>query len=309
MPETGSSAATPRDAPVPPSNWGRWGDRDEAGTTNLIDDAARARAAAQVRTGRSTSLALALRPVPFAGGGGPMGQQTAALPAPVHHLITHTGSPPPAIVDVLMVNNHNLASTHLDALVHIPVPGPDGLHVYPGVPLAGAVGATGITHGSTEPFSAGLLTRGVLLDLAPGGALPEGHGVTAADLDAAAGRARVRVEAGDAVVVRGGWVQHEHRGERVPGLTLEAVTWLHAHDVSLYLGDIGDALPPLDPAVPMPLHRVGLARLGLPLVDAAAVEDLAAACEEEGRSTFMLVVAPPRITGVTGLPVNPIAVF
>ena len=294
--------------PPPPSNWGRWGDRDEAGTTNLIDDGARARAVAQVRSGRSTSLALPLQPVPFSGAG-PLAQQSAVLPAPVHHLITYTGSPPPAVVDSLLVNNHNGRSTHLDALVHIPLTGPEGTHVYPGVPLSEAIGPTGITHGSTTPFGAGLLTRGVLLDLAPDAPLPPGHPVTAADLDAATERAGVRLEPGDAVVVRGGWVVHEHHGEALPGMTLEAVTWFHQHDVSIYLGDIGDAVPPLDRAAPMPLHRVGLARLGMPLVDSVAVEDLAVACREEGRSTFMLVVAIPRITGVTGLPVNPIAVF
>ncbi|WP_218920430.1 hypothetical protein [Lentzea guizhouensis] len=36
-----------------PSNWGRWGDADQLGTVNLITAEARARGAAQVRTGCS----------------------------------------------------------------------------------------------------------------------------------------------------------------------------------------------------------------------------------------------------------------
>lgn len=32
-----------------PTNWGRWGDADQLGTPHLIDDAARKRAAAEVR--------------------------------------------------------------------------------------------------------------------------------------------------------------------------------------------------------------------------------------------------------------------
>jgi hypothetical protein len=45
------------------------------------------------------------------------------------------------------------------------------------------------------------------------------------------------------------------------------------------------------------------------LVDGAQCEELAAACEEQGRHTFLFVAAVPRILGTTGLPVNPLAVF
>ena len=45
-----------------PSNWGRWGEDDELGTLNLITDGARARAAAEVRSGRAVSLALPIQP-------------------------------------------------------------------------------------------------------------------------------------------------------------------------------------------------------------------------------------------------------
>jgi hypothetical protein len=59
----------------------------------------------------------------------------------------------------------------------------------------------------------------------------------------------------------------------------------------------------------MPLHMVGLARLGMALIDGVAVEELAQVSAELGRPVFMLVVAPPRIGGLTGIPVNPLAVF
>ena len=41
-------------------NWGRWGDDDVLGTINLIDDAARLRAAASVVSGQALSLSLPL---------------------------------------------------------------------------------------------------------------------------------------------------------------------------------------------------------------------------------------------------------
>lgn len=72
------------------------------------------------------------------------------------------------------------------------------------------------------------------------------------------------------------------------------------------LGDISDARPP---TFPLPVHHVALARLGLPLVDAASLDQLAEVCTSLSRRSFMLMLAPPRITHTTGVIVNPIAVF
>ncbi|HMJ76833.1 MAG TPA: hypothetical protein VK507_12720, partial [Iamia sp.] len=44
------------------TNWGRWGDDDQRGCGNLLDDAAARRGAACVRTGERFSLALDLGP-------------------------------------------------------------------------------------------------------------------------------------------------------------------------------------------------------------------------------------------------------
>jgi hypothetical protein len=44
-----------------PTNWGRWGERDERGTLNLITDEVRARAVTEARTGRTVSIS---RPMP-----------------------------------------------------------------------------------------------------------------------------------------------------------------------------------------------------------------------------------------------------
>jgi hypothetical protein len=92
-------------------------------------------------------------------------------------------------------------------------------------------------------------------------------------------------------------------------MTLDALAWMQRRDVSVYAGDIGDAHPPVDPQMPMPLHFVGLARLGMPLIDGTEVEELAAVCAELGRHTFLLSIAPPRLRGATGVPVNPQAIF
>jgi hypothetical protein len=58
-----------------------------------------------------------------------------------------------------------------------------------------------------------------------------------------------------------------------------------------------------------PPHRVGVARLGMPLVDVADSGELATVCAEEGRFSFLLVAAPPRLGAARGVPVNLLATF
>ncbi|WP_405990712.1 cyclase family protein [Streptomyces sp. NBC_00986] len=217
--------------------------------------------------------------------------------------MAHTGPAAHATTDVVLVTNHHPRSTHLDALAHQSLDG----RVYPGRLLTDSVSPAGVTHGSTTAFAAGVVTRGVLLDLAATGPLPVGHAVTAQDLDAAEKRQGVTVESGDALVVRFG--QPTTPAPPMPGVSIDAVRWMHRRGVSLYAGDTGDAFPAPDPEAPLPLHGIGLVLLGMPLIDAANVEELAAVCGELSRHTFLLTVAAPRIHGLTGVPVNPLAVF
>jgi kynurenine formamidase len=285
-----------------PTNWGRWGAGDQLGAVNLITAEARARGVAEARTGRSVSVARKSAIASLnAGPASPIELPTAA----VHTVMMFTGSPAPAMAEYLMMPAHHRLITHLDAMGHFIVDG----HVYPGVPQAESAGPAGVTHGAADVYGDGILTRGILLDLAPGGRLPAGHAVTAADLTAAAGRARVEVLSGDAIVVRAGWDHAADLHHGLPGMTADAVRWMHEKGVAVYAGDIGDAMPPLADEFPGALHRLGLGRLAIPLIDGADAEALADLCAEQDRHTFMLVVAIPRILGTTGLPVNPLAVF
>lgn len=285
-----------------PSNWGRWGDDDELGTLNLITDEVRARAAQEVRTGRSVSLAVPVEPSPVVKG--PF-SALGAEPSAVQLIMAYTGSPASASADVMMVTNHHPLSTHLDALGHIVQDG----QVYPGRSVSESVTMDGVRHGSTTAFAAGIVTRGVLLDLAIDGPVSADHAVTGRDLDAAEERHGVRLESGDALVVRFGWVETRYRGNQMPGMSIDAVRWMHDRGVSLYAGDLADALPPVRPGGPPAMHGVALPRLGMPLIDVVDADDLAAACAELGRYSFLLVAAPPRIHGMTGAPVNPVAIF
>ncbi|WP_336159327.1 cyclase family protein [Amycolatopsis sp. VC5-11] len=283
-----------------PSNWGRWGADDELGTLNLITDEVRERAAREVRTGRSVSLAVPIRPAPVLSG--PFPPRTAEE-SPVQQMMLYTGSPAIAYADALTVTNHHTLSTHLDALAHIPQDG----QVYPGRPANESVTMGGVVHGSTTAFAEGIVTRGILLDFGADGPVPADRALTAQDLEAAEERFNVHVEPGDALVARFGWVRTRYRGNPMPGMSLDAARWMHDRGVSLYAGDLSDAYPPV--CSPPAMHGVALPRLGMPLIDAVDADDLAAVCAELGRYSFLFVAAPPRILGLTGVPVNPVAVF
>ena len=285
-----------------PTNWGRWGESDDLGTLNLVTEEVRTRGLAAARTGRVISLGRRIQPAPLVAGPGasPGAPTVAALQASVY-----TRSPVRALAELLILQTHSPETTHLDSLAHQVLDG----RVYPGVSLDEAAGPDGVRRGSTAAFEDGIVTRGVLLDLAPDGVLPEWHAVTGGDLDQAAERIGVEVLPGDALVIRGGWDNVTDHGRRFPGMDLDAIKWIHRHEISVYAGDIGDARPPLDPALPAPLHRVGLARFGLPLIDAADPTRLAAACKEERRWSFLFVAAPPRLQAASGVPVNPIAIL
>jgi hypothetical protein len=58
-----------------------------------------------------------------------------------------------------------------------------------------------------------------------------------------------------------------------------------------------------------PVHAIGIVAMGLWLLDNCDLEELASTCERLGRFEFQLQLAPLRIAGGTGSPVNPIALF
>lgn len=201
---------------------------------------------------------------------------------------------------------HGFTLTHLDALCHISTP--DGL-LYGGVP-AETVRANGAGRLGMEHLAAhGLCGRGVLLDLAADGPLELGTAIRVADLERVEKDQGVRVDEGDLLLIRTG-----RRGtrERRSGLHPECLAWLHERGVAL-LGSDGDS--DVHPAPPgfdrwaSTMHAAALPYVGLPLLDGAELDPLAAACREERRWTFLLTVSPWRLIGTTSSPVNPLALL
>ena len=70
-----------------------------------------------------------------------------------------------------------------------------------------------------------------------------------------------------------------------------------------------DTAPSVVDGVAFPVHVLAINAMGLHLLDYLQVDDLLAACQAAGRWSFLCVIAPLRLPGGTGSPVNPIAIL
>ncbi len=283
------------------TNAGRWGADDELGTLNLITPQKRREAAALVVEGVSVSLGSDVDTV----------QRELNL-RPAWHVMHLERSLPDTVHDSIHLQIHGVG-THLDAVGHVYFEG----HGYNGRRSDEVVTELGLQANSIHAMRDGIFTRGVLLDVAAAVGRPwlEPHEeVTPAHLDAAQEQAGLRVQPGDAIFVHTGL--ERRAGDRDAadlveraGVDLASVYWLREHDVAVFAGDCVERLPISDPVLMLPLHQVGIAAMGLALLDWPRLADLHAACERYHRSDFLLTVAPLRIRFGSGSPVNPIATF
>jgi len=94
------------------------------------------------------------------------------------------------------------------------------------------------------------------------------------------------------------------------GLHPDVVTYLAERQVAVLGCDSNsDTAPSVVEGVAFPVHVLALQAIGMYLLDYLQFEDLVPACEAAGRWSFLCVVAPLRLPGGTGSPVNPIAIL
>ena len=309
------------------SNWGRWGDGDRLGTLNLVDAGCGRRAAGLVTEGLSVSCAHDIDP--------------AAID-PVHqfhrymvvsgegladrHRVPHMAGTAPGTRwsparEYLGMVFHGSLVTHLDALSHMSW----DARTYNGYPAERVNSVSGAIDLPVSAMAAGITTRGVLFDVPRSrglGALEPGTAVEVDELLRIESEQGVAVREGDVVFLRTGLVQAV---PPEPGATFNwhapksgwaasCLPWFRDRGVAVIGHDgANDAFPaPADyqaAGLPNPIHVVALVALGLWLIDNLALEELASTCDRLGRWDFMLSLAPLRILGGTGSPVNPIATF
>lgn len=294
-------------------DWDRWGPDDTRGTLNHLTPERVAAAASLVRSGRTVSMALPISTV-----AGPDNPNPA-----LHYMkTTHEPAPPELggasfATDFLGMDFHGDCHTHMDAGCHLAWRG----QLYGGRPASSVTSAGGSVLGMDD-LADGIVGKGVLIDIPRLRGVPWLEPGTAVDTDeiVAAERAvGVELGPGDIMVFRTG--HHRRRlelgawdngpeGEGKAGLHPYALRLLKEREVAVFLPDgDGETVPSPVEGIPYPIHPLQITAMGMTCADSLQFEDLARVAEEEQRWEFLVVVAPLRIVGGTGSPINPIAIF
>jgi kynurenine formamidase len=283
------------------SNWGRWGKDDELGTLNLITPAKRMAAVALVKEGVPVSLST-----------NGFNEKAVDVPCPAEWAM-NTTSDTGATDRVAFPCIHGAASTHIDSLAHTFF----SSKMWNGYDASKLVTMQkGAEKNSVLPMKNGILTRGVLYDIARLKGVPylaPGDRIFPEDLEAWEKKTGVRVGPGDALVLR--WGRYGRRAKLGPeegaaGLDNSVLPWLKQRDIALIIWETAGYTPqPQGDLFRNAVHNFIQAILGIHVIDRADLEALSEATASRNRWEFMLTVNPLALPNATGSPANPIATF
>ncbi len=293
------------------SNWGRWGPNDELGTMNYVTPEKRIAAAKLVRKGITVGCSRLLYP-----------ENAQDVPNNPLHFMVGTGTEAPekgmgGAMDFIGLAFHGYHITHIDTFSHIFW----NRKSYNGLDASAVNAREKASKGSVQILENGIVTRGVLLDIARLRGvqwMKPGDGIYPEDLEAAEKAQGVKVQPGDALLYRTGWPkQREVEGPPPlpgrPGLAAASLPWVHERQVALIGADAATDVAPTgfgsDLLFPLPVHAVGICAMGLWIIDSGSYESLAEVCARENRWEFMFVTSPLRWKNATGSPLNPVAIF
>lgn len=182
---------------------------------------------------------------------------------------------------------------------------------YNGVPVADFVTTSGLTQFGTHALPP-IATRGILLDMTKSFADPvvDGTAFNKAEIDAAAERAGVTIEAGDVVIFHTGKMKATE-GETTlsptsPGLGVEGAQYLANLGVVAVGADTWalEAIPFEDETRPFDVHLTLLAKNGVYILENMATDALAA----DGEGAFFFSLGVPRLEGTVQAIINPVAI-
>ena len=280
-------------------NWGRWGADDQLGAANLITVDKRKQALALAKSGITISLAH-----------NPLTEAAPDNSSPFEHTMNRGFS-----TDTYKVSYHGYAHSHIDALCHILYKD----QTYNGYARAEVNTEKGCTRLGIHNLKNGIVTRGVLLDIPRLKGVPYlelGTPVFQEDLEAWEKKVGVKVSPGDAIFLRTGrWARREklgpwNVGRNEAGYHASVAPWLKARGVSFLGSDSAqDVTPSLVEGINLPVHTLAITALGMNIFDNMDLEAVAETAAKLNRWEFLLTVAPVPVTGGTGFPANPLAIF
>jgi kynurenine formamidase len=292
------------------SNWGRWGNDDELGAANLITTAKRKQALALAKEGLTISMAHDV-----------VQEKAADAPNILERALGNVT--PTGTTDRYQYTGtyHGVIHSHLDAVdCHIMVDGKG----YNGRPMEDITATGGCPKGNILALKDGVVTRGILFDATrlPGkataqGWLDPGTAVHREDLEALEKLERVKVSAGDVILLyTGRWKRRAALGPwpntmGFAGYHADVAYFLKERGVSFIAGDGPNDVQPsgLTPPIAIPLHRLALVAMGVSIFDNLDFERAVEEARRLNRYEFLFMAAPLRIDKGTGSPLNPLAIF
>jgi kynurenine formamidase len=297
----------------PGAAWGLWGKDDELGAFNLLTPERVRAATGLVRRGAVFSLNWDLDlPNPA------LGTRGKAR----HHVFARYPWGRDDVADNLYLHG----SSHWDAFCHFAYP---ERGFYNGVQPDQITGQPGTRNGIEQVAKRGVVGRGVLLDV---GRYFARHSrvfdyaaaspITVADLEATRREQGVKLETGDVLLVRTGWMAFYLEQPQpwrnavahtptIPGLAagpdMFAYLWDH-HVAAVAADNYAVEVFPFQPGGQSSLHANLLGLLGMALGEFFDLEALAEDCQQDGVFEFLFTSAPLNLLGGTGSPPNALAV-
>jgi kynurenine formamidase len=177
------------------------------------------------------------------------------------------------------------------------------------------LGKLGIEHTRDK-----MVGRGVLLDVArfrKMDFLPDGYGISNAELDDCAAAQGVAIGRGDFVIIRTGQMEKclktgwgAYAGGDAPGVKFENCYWSHDKEIAAICSDTWgvEVSPNEGPEANQPWHWVVIPAMGLTMGEMFYVKELAEDCAADRVYEFFFCGPPLVITGGTGSPINPQAI-
>ena len=302
-------------------NWGRWGTDDQIGTLNHIQPEDVVAASRLIRRGQVFAMGIPLN------NKGPQNGLFGGRWNPIHTMLATGTDAIAGRFDAAgpgetlryaddALNMPVQAATHWDSLGHIFLDD----KMYNGF-SANRVDSGGVHELGIEHAIAKMVGRGVLLDVARFKGLdwlPDGYGISNAELDETAAAQGVTIKRGDFVIIRTGQMERcraegrwgGYAGGDAPGVRFENCYWCQAHEIAAICSDTWgvEVRPNECTDAKQPWHWVVIPAMGLTMGEMFDVAELARDCAEDRVFEFFFTGPPLNITGGTGSPINPIAI-
>jgi kynurenine formamidase len=298
---------------VPPSPFGK---DDQTGATNRVTPAVTKAAAAEIQTGKVTTMTWPLVDgVPLFGTRFAKTVLTSNTLAPGAALGENNLT---GMEDTWLSQSH--VGTHLDGLGHIG----RGDCYYNQIAMGKFINQNRLTKLGLENLKS-FATRGVLIDVVkvyqdagklqanPACKTPcldKGTVITPADLQAGLKMYNVTLREGDAVILNTGWgdlfgqypAQNAVYNSGEPGIGEAAAKWLIDQKVILVGADTFavEVIPGEDPGMFVPVHQDLITDNGIHILENVRTDLIAAEAAATKRATFFFNMTVPKAVGLTG---------